>query len=181
MTSQACLPHLLKSKNPHIVMLSPPLNMDARWFALGGTAYTMAKYGMSMCVLGFSEEFRGKVSVNALWPQTAIATAAIEMLGGSIAVRASRKPEIVADAVHWIVSQPLSAGVSGNFFIDEDILRQKLGKTDREIAAYAVSPGVPLLPDFFIGDPAAAEKLVGMGQAMQKASKAVGAFFSKFK
>ena len=143
--SQACLPHLLKSDNPHILNISPPLNLDPRWFGQH-VAYTMTKYGMSMCVLGMAEEFKGKVAVNALWPQTTIATAAIEFaLGGQEMMRRSRKPSIMADSAHWIVSQ--SVETSGNFFIDEDVMRQ-MGITD--LTEYAVDPSVDLMPDFFV-------------------------------
>jgi citronellol/citronellal dehydrogenase len=145
--SQACLPYLEKAANPHILMLSPPLDMSPRWFA-PHLAYTMAKYGMSMCVLGLSAEHaRNGIAVNALWPRTTIATAAIRnLLGGDQAVRGSRQPTIVADAAHWILTQP-SREVTGNFFIDEDVLR-KAGVTDFD--HYAVDPSAPLLPDLFL-------------------------------
>lgn len=143
--SQACLPHLLKAENPHILNLSPPLNMETRWFE-NHVAYTMAKYGMSMCVLGMAGEFKGRVAVNALWPRTSIATAAVQnLLGGDEVVRRSRKPAIMGDAAHWILTQPKT--VSGNFFIDDEVL-SKAGVTDLE--QYAVTPGVELIPDFFI-------------------------------
>lgn len=144
LTSQACLPHLLKSEHAHILNLAPPLNMEPRWFA-GHVAYTMSKYGMSMCVLGMAEEFKGKVAVNALWPRTAIATAAVNMLGGEAMMRGSRTPEIMADAAHWILSQGVE--VSGNFFIDDEALA-KAGVTDLE--RYAVDPTAQLVPDFFV-------------------------------
>lgn len=145
--SQACLPHLLKAENPHILNLSPPLNMEERWFA-GNVAYTMAKYGMSMCVLGMAGEFRKQgVAVNALWPQTTIATAAIKnIVGGEQMMSTSRKPSIMADAAHYIFCQD-SRGCTGNFFIDEEVLREA-GVTDFDV--YAVNPGGPLTPDFFI-------------------------------
>jgi citronellol/citronellal dehydrogenase len=144
--SQACLPHLLKAENPHILNISPPLNMEARWFA-GHVAYTMAKYGMSMCVLGMAEEFRGKVGVNALWPRTAIATAAVQnLLGGDEVVKRCRKPEIMADAAFFILSADAKT-VTGNFFIDDDVLRNH-GVSDLDV--YAVTPGAELVPDFFI-------------------------------
>jgi citronellol/citronellal dehydrogenase len=145
--SQACLPHLEKAANPHILMLSPPLDMRARWFA-PHLAYTMAKYGMSMCVLGLSAELaKDGIAVNALWPKTMIATAAVRnLLGGDAAVRGSRLPTIVADAAHWIFTQP-SREATGNFFVDEDILR-KAGVTDFD--QYAVDPSAPLLPDLFL-------------------------------
>jgi citronellol/citronellal dehydrogenase len=143
-TSQACLPYLLQSPHAHILNLSPPLSMEARWFQ-NHVAYTMSKFGMSMCVLGMAAEFSGKVAVNALWPRTTIATAAVDMLGGQPMMDASRTPEIMADAAHWILSQPVST--TGQFFIDEDVLRGS-GVTDFE--KYAVKPGAPLQPDFFV-------------------------------
>jgi citronellol/citronellal dehydrogenase len=144
--SQACLPHLLQAGNPHILNLSPPLHMEARWFG-PHVAYTMAKYGMSMCVLGMAEEFRGRVAVNALWPRTAIATAAIRnLLGGQEAIRGCRKPEIVADAARAILVKP-AKDFTGNFLIDEDLLRSE-GTTDFE--RYAVEPGQELVSDFFL-------------------------------
>ncbi|MCB9554022.1 MAG: NAD(P)-dependent oxidoreductase [Myxococcales bacterium] len=145
-TSRACLPHLLRAANPHILNISPPLNLDPKWFR-GHVAYTMAKYGMSMCVLGMAEEFRGKVGVNALWPRTAIATAAVSnLLGGKQMVEASRKPEIMADAAYAILTRP-AATCGGNFFIDDEVLAEE-GVTDFD--QYAVTPGVPLVPDFFL-------------------------------
>ncbi|BBM70517.1 SDR family oxidoreductase [Rhodothermus marinus] len=146
--SQACLPHLMKAENPHILVLSPPLKLEPRWFA-PHLAYTLSKYGMSMCVLGMAEEFReAGVAVNALWPRTTIATAAVRnLLGGEEMVRRSRKPEIVADAAHVILTQP-SRRCTGNFFIDEDVLRQ-VGVTD--FTPYAVDPSVgELMPDLFV-------------------------------
>lgn len=143
--SQMCLPHLLQSKHaPHILNLSPPLSMKPRWFGTH-VAYTIAKYGMSMCVLGMAEEFQGKVAVNALWPKTTIATAAVNMLGGDELMRASRKPEIMADAAHAIFCKPVS--FSGNFLIDEAFLRGE-GVTD--FKAYAMDPAVEPMPDFFV-------------------------------
>ncbi|MFQ3582148.1 MAG: NAD(P)-dependent oxidoreductase [Chloracidobacterium sp.] len=145
--SQAVLPHLLRSENPHILNISPPLNMEARWFA-PHVAYTMAKYGMSMCVLGMAEEFRHQgVGVNALWPRTAIATAAVQnLLGGDETIRRCRTPEIMADAAHAILTRS-SRDCTGNFFIDEDVLRAT-GVTD--FTRYAVDPTADLLPDFFV-------------------------------
>jgi len=149
--SQACLPHLVAAakagRNPHILTLSPPLNLDPKWFA-PHVAYTMAKYGMSMCVLGMAEEFRGAgVAVNALWPRTVIATAAIAMIpGASGQVAQMRKPEIVADAAHAVLTRDARA-TTGNFFLDEDVLREA-GVTD--FASYAVQPGAPLMPDLFL-------------------------------
>lgn len=145
--SQACLPYLLKSENPHILNISPPLNMQERWFS-PHVAYTMAKFGMSMCVLGMAGEFKDQgVGVNALWPKTIIATAAImNLLGGSDAIKQSRTPDIMADAAHYIFTRP-GRECSGNFFIDEDLLRSA-GTTDFD--KYATTPGVEALPDFFI-------------------------------
>jgi citronellol/citronellal dehydrogenase len=144
--SQACIPHLLKAKNPHILNLAPPLNIDAKWFE-NHCAYTMSKYGMSMCVMGMAAEFKSEgLAVNALWPRTIIATSAIEMLGGEALLRSTRKPEIVAEAAHWILTQP-SKDCTGNFFIDEEVLK-KQGIND--FADYAVSPNTPLVPDFFL-------------------------------
>ncbi|CAL8341855.1 unnamed protein product [Arctogadus glacialis] len=148
LTSKLCIPHLLKSSNPHILNLSPPLNLNPIWFK-NHTAYTMAKYGMSMCVLGMAEEFRGQISVNALWPKTAIQTAAMDMLGGEGIERQCRKADIMADAAYSVFSRPLAgpAHTTGHFLIDEDILREA-GLGDMEV--YAVEPGHPLMPDFFL-------------------------------
>ncbi|XP_076875219.1 hydroxysteroid dehydrogenase-like protein 2 isoform X2 [Brachyhypopomus gauderio] len=134
MTSKLCIPHLLKSKNPHILNLSPPLNLNPVWFK-NHTAYTMAKYGMSMCVLGMAEEFRGSVAVNALWPRTAIQTAAMDMLGGPGVVNQCRKVEIMADAAYAVLSKPVS--YTGQFVIDEDVLIKE-GIKDFDV--YAVKP-----------------------------------------
>ncbi|HEY9787388.1 MAG TPA: NAD(P)-dependent oxidoreductase [Candidatus Obscuribacterales bacterium] len=144
--SRHALPHLLKAKNPHILNLSPPLNMSARWFG-PHVAYTMSKYGMSMCTLGMAEEFKEKgVAVNSLWPETAINTAAIKKLKGEEGVKSSRTPEIVADAAYWIITQP-AGECTGNFFIDVDVLK-KAGVEDFE--KYAVEPGHELMRDFFL-------------------------------
>jgi citronellol/citronellal dehydrogenase len=147
LTSQACLPHLLKANNPHILNLSPPLNMEERWFA-PNVAYTMAKFGMSMCVLGMAGEFRSKgVAVNALWPKTTIATAAIRnILGGDEMARRSRKPSMMGDAAHAILTKT-SKEFTGNFVIDEEILREA-GVED--FTDYAVDPTADLMPDFFL-------------------------------
>lgn len=143
--SQACLPHLLKAPNPHILTLSPPLDMQPKWFSQH-LAYTMAKYGMSMCVLGMAEEFRNKVAVNALWPRTVILTAAIQMLGGIVKPEMCRKPEIVADAASFILKQDAKQH-TGNFYIDEEVLATAGVK---DFGQYAVSPGTPLLTDLFL-------------------------------
>jgi len=145
--SQKCIPYLEKADNPHILNLSPPLNMEAKWFA-PHVAYTMAKFGMSMCVLGMAEELKSKgIAVNALWPRTTIATAAVRnLLGGEDMIRASRKPEIMADAAHAILTQP-SRECTGNFFVDDAVLRAE-GITD--FSGYAVEPNVELMSDFFL-------------------------------
>jgi citronellol/citronellal dehydrogenase len=142
--SQACLPHLLKSPVAHVVTLSPPLDLDPTWFE-NHVAYTMAKYGMSMCTLGMAKEFAGKVAFNSLWPRTTIATAAVDMLGGELLMSRSRTDQIIADAVAWIVQQPVTT--SGNFYVDEDLLRST-GVTD--FSQYAVDPTKELAPDLFV-------------------------------
>ena len=149
--SQACLPHLKQSagleRNPHILTLSPPLNLDPKWFR-DHVAYTMAKYGMSLCVLGMAEEFRHEgIAVNALWPRTVIATAALAMIPGAREqLDRTRRPEIMADAAHAILTRDARA-TTGNFFLDDEVLRES-GVTD--FAVYAVKPGMPLLPDLFL-------------------------------
>ena len=145
--SQACIPHLKKAENPHILNLSPPLNMEERWFA-PHVAYTMAKFGMSMCVLGMAGELRGAgIAVNALWPRTVINTAAVQnLLGGDTTVKRSRKPEIMADAAHIILTRP-SREHTGQFFIDDEVLASA-GVTDLSI--YSFDPDAELLPDFFV-------------------------------
>jgi citronellol/citronellal dehydrogenase len=145
--SQACIPHLKRSTNPHILTLSPPLNLDPRWFK-NHVAYTISKYGMSLCVLGMAEEFRGDgIAINALWPRTVIATAALAMLGGWVQPESCRKPEIVADAAHVILTRD-SRCCTGNFYIDEDVLAEA-GVTDLD--KYAVQPSTPLMTDLFLG------------------------------
>lgn len=176
-TSKLCLPHLLKSSNPHVLNLSPPLDLDPRWFKMGGVAYTMAKYNMSMCALGMAEEFKGQVAFNCLWPRTAIATAAIKMLAGELGVSASRSVDIMADAAHWILTQR-SGECSGNTFIDDEVLTQRAGMSEADLDKYRVSRLVPLMPDFYVGDPAALEKYVDGARKMQGM---VGAFTSAFK
>lgn len=144
--SQACIPHLRRADNPHILTLSPPLNMQSRWFR-DHLAYTMSKYGMSMCVLGLAEELRPVgIAVNALWPKTVIATAALAMLGGLVRPEQCRRPEIVADAACAIFQRD-SRSFTGNFLIDEEVLVEA-GVTD--FTPYAVDPGTPLLPDLFL-------------------------------
>lgn len=147
--AQACLPHLLKSENPHVLTLSPPLNVEARWFE-NHVAYSMAKFGMSLCTLGMAAEFKGKVAFNALWPKTIIATAAIEFaIGNAQMLQLARKPSIMADAAAAILKRDAKS-VSGNFYIDEEVLIEE-GITD--FASYRVNPNTPenqLIPDFFI-------------------------------
>jgi citronellol/citronellal dehydrogenase len=144
--SQACLPFLLRGRNPHILVLSPPLSMKPRWFA-SHLAYTMAKYGMSMCVLGMAEEFRDRgVAVNALWPRTVIATAALNLLGGAETARHGRTAAVVADAAHAILVRD-ARSCTGNFFIDEDVLR---AEGVRDFEPYAVEKGQELMPDLFL-------------------------------
>ena len=147
LVSKTCLPHLEKADNPHILNLSPPLNMEERWFA-PHVAYTMAKYGMSLCVLGMAGEFRSRgIAVNALWPRTAIATAAVRnLLGGDEMIRRSRKPEIMADAAHVILTRPAS-DFTGHFCVDDEVL-ESVGVTDLE--PYAIDPSLSLMPDFFV-------------------------------
>ncbi|MDJ0812978.1 MAG: NAD(P)-dependent oxidoreductase [Woeseiaceae bacterium] len=146
LVSKTCLPWLRKSDNPHILVLAPPLNMVEKWFA-PHVAYSMAKYGMSMCVLGMAGEFRDDgIAVNALWPRTTIATAAVNMLGGDELMQHSRKPEIMADAAYVILSRP-SREFTGNFCVDDAVLEDE-GITD--LSGYAVNPDVPLAPDFFV-------------------------------
>lgn len=146
LTSKACIPFLKKSKVGHILNLSPPLNLNPLWFKQH-CAYTIAKYGMSMCVLGMAEEFRGEIAVNALWPRTAIHTAAMDMLGGSGVENQCRKVDIIADAAYSIFKRPKS--FTGNFIIDENILKEEGIKN---FDVYAIAPGHPLLPDFFLDE-----------------------------
>jgi citronellol/citronellal dehydrogenase len=149
LVSKLCVPHLKEAENPHILNMAPPLDMDARWFA-PHIAYTMAKMGMSLCTLGMSREFAvDGIAVNSLWPLTAIDTAAVRnVLGGDSTVRGSRSAKIVADAAHVILTRP-AADCSGNFFIDEVLLREE-GQED--FSAYAVDPEADLLRDFFVPD-----------------------------
>ena len=146
-TSKACIPHLKKAHNPHILNLSPPINLDPSWFAKH-LAYTMSKYAMSMVVLGLAEELKGdRIAANALWPKTTIATAAVQnLLGGDFLMQRSRTPEIVADAAYYILQRP-SYECSGNFFIDEDVLKAE-GVTD--FSHYAVNPQHKLMMDLFV-------------------------------
>jgi citronellol/citronellal dehydrogenase len=146
LASQACIPHLMKGRNPHILNLAPPLNMNAKWFK-GHTAYTMSKYGMSMCTLGMSAELAPHgIAVNSLWPRTTIATAAIEVNFPQEILKASRRPAIVADAAYAIFNRD-SRRHTGNFYIDESVLREE-GVTEFE--GYAVTPGARLYNDLFL-------------------------------
>ena len=160
MVTKYALPHLEKAPNPHVLMLSPPLALEERWFA-PHLAYSMAKYGMSLCVLGFAEEFRSRgIAVNALWPRTTIATAAIKnLLGGDDMVQASRTPDILADAAFLVFNKP-SRDFTGNFLIDDTFLVSE-GMTDLD--RYRVNPSRSLQPDFFI--PADSVPPVSMGPA----------------
>jgi citronellol/citronellal dehydrogenase len=145
--TQAAMPHLLKADNPHVLNISPPLNMKTRWFA-GHAAYTLSKYAMSVWVLGMSAEFAKQgVAFNALWPKTAIATAAVRnLLGGEKMINASRQPAIVSDAA-WAILTRDSRTCTGGFLIDEEVLAEE-GETDFD--KYAVKPGTPLVNDFFL-------------------------------
>lgn len=145
--SQHCLPYLKKSSNPHILMLSPPLNLDPQWFK-NQLAYTISKYGMSMCVLGLSEEFKDAgIAVNALWPKTLIYTSAMFVVADAEQIaKHCRTPAIVADAAYAICLQN-SRSCTGNFFIDEEVL-QKAGV--RDFSGYSIDAGYPLHPDFFL-------------------------------
>ena len=144
--SQAAIPHLKRSSNAHILTLSPPLNMDPKWFA-GHVAYTISKYGMSMCTLGMAEELRGDgIAVNSLWPRTTIATAAVAVHFPEAILKASRHAAIMADAAHAILTSDARKN-TGNFYIDEDVLK-RAGEKDFE--RYAITPGVPLFQDLFV-------------------------------
>lgn len=148
--TQKAIPHLMKSANPHVLNLAPPLRstLDAKWFA-PHVAYTMAKYGMSLCVLGMAEEFRPHgVAVNALWPKTAIDTEAIRLIAGEAARMKTRSPAIMADAAHWVLTQP-SRVVTGQFLIDEEVLKSA-GVTDLSRYRDPEVRDEDLMPDFFI-------------------------------
>ncbi|WP_448951462.1 SDR family oxidoreductase [Labrys neptuniae] len=161
LVSKTALPYLEKSAQPHILMLSPPLDMKEKWFA-PHTAYSMAKYGMSLVVLGLAGETRGRIGVNALWPRTTIATAAIKnIIGGDALMRRSRKPEILADSAYRIFQKPVS--FSGNFLIDDTFLSSE-GVSDFE--AYRAVPGETLAPDFFVPDDSVPPPGVVIGEAM---------------
>ncbi|ERL88463.1 hydroxysteroid dehydrogenase-like protein 2 [Dendroctonus ponderosae] len=179
LVSKECLPYLKKSKNPHILNLSPPLNMQPHWFQ-NHVAYTMAKYGMSMCVLGMHEEFRPLgIAVNALWPRTAIHTAAMEMLGGKEAARQCRKPEICADAAYAILTKD-SKTTTGNFFIDDEVLKAAGVK---DLTQYACDPtnANNLMPDFFLGDNVGTEAVQGASDRQNAPSEPQGEVGKLFK
>jgi citronellol/citronellal dehydrogenase len=149
LASQACIPHLKKSANPHILTMSPPLNMEAKWFA-PHVVYSISKYGMSLCAHGMAMEFANDgIAVNCLWPRTVIATAAVEFNFPEVVLRASRHPAIMADAAYHILTRN-SRDCTGNFFVDEDLLRTT-GVKDFE--QYATTPGTPLFEDFFLNKP----------------------------
>lgn len=147
LVTQKCLPYLEKAKNPHILALSPPLDMREMWFA-PHVAYTSAKYGMSLCILGWAGEFKGRIAANAIWPRTAVATAAISnVLAGEDAFKNCRKPDILADTAYLVLNKPKD--FTGNFIIDDTFLVSE-GVTDLD--QYAVDPSQELLPDFFVPD-----------------------------
>jgi citronellol/citronellal dehydrogenase len=150
LVSKACIPHLRYAENPHVLSLSPPLNLNPKWFG-SYAAYAIAKYGMSMCTLGMAEEFREEgIAFNSLWPRTIIATAAVQnLLGGEEAMSRSRKPELVADAAYAIVTRP-SRQTTGNFFLAEDVLAEE-GVTDLSQYSYGDSE-TDLQPDLFVED-----------------------------
>ena len=152
-TSRACMPYLKQAANPHVLTLSPPLDLQPKWFA-GHLAYSLSKYGMSLCMLGLAQEYRAAgIACNALWPRTTIATAAVEFaLGGAAMMRRSRKPEIVADAAHVILNRP-ARECTGQFFIDDSVLYEA---GVRDFAVYSVEPGGRLLADLFIDRSASA-------------------------
>ena len=149
LTSKACIPHLKKASNPHVLMLSPPLDMNPRWFQ-GHVAYSMAKFGMSLCVLGMGAEFKEDgIAFNALWPRTGIATAAIQFaLAGEEGMRQCRTVEIMADAARAIFMKS-SREFTGNFLIDDNFLYDE---GERDFDKYRVDPTQPLMPDFFVPD-----------------------------
>jgi citronellol/citronellal dehydrogenase len=160
LVSKACIPHLKKAENPHVLMLSPPLDMKPRWFA-NHVAYTMAKFGMSMCVLGMAEEFRNDgIAFNALWPRTGIATAAVQFaLAGDEGMRHCRTPEILSDAAHAIFCKP-ARSFTGNFLIDDTFLYEE---GVRDFEQYRVDPTRPLMPDFFVPEDSVAPPGVKVG------------------
>ncbi len=162
--TRACLPHLMKAENPHVLMLSPPLDLQPKWFA-GHVAYSIAKYGMSLCVLGFAEEFaKYGIGVNALWPRTIIATSAIRaMIGGDAMMRAARSPEILAECAVRIFMKPAQL-FSGQFLLDDSFLVQE-GVSAAQIDSYRMDPSCDLIPDFFVPEypaaPVSLKKIIG--------------------
>jgi len=160
LVSKTCIPHLRRAANPHVLMIAPPLDMDAKWFA-GHTAYTMAKFGMSMCVLGLAAEFAGDgIAFNALWPRTAIATSAVKnVLAGEQGLRHCRKAEIMADAAAMVFEKP-AGSFTGRFLIDDTFLGEN-GVIDFD--RYRVDPTQALMPDFFVPDSMPAPKGVSLG------------------
>ena len=148
LTTRACIPHLKRASNPHVLMISPPLDVAARWFA-PHPAYTMAKFGMSLCVLGMAAEFKDDgIAFNALWPRTTIATAAIQFVVGDELLRRCRTPEIMADAAYAVMTKPARA-FTGHFLIDDSFLYDE---GVRDFDRYRVDESVPLAPDFFVPD-----------------------------
>ncbi len=143
MISKHCIPHLLKSDNPHVLTLSPPINLDPRWLTCGGVGYTISKYSMSLVTLGMSEEFKNKIAFNSLWPRYTIATEAIRLVAGKQALDFSLHPEIMADAALNIVCQDKNK--TNNFYLAEDLIDYK---------KYKVNKRYPLLPDLYVGRPA---------------------------
>jgi citronellol/citronellal dehydrogenase len=164
-TSRACIPHLKRASNPHVLNISPPLDMSPRWFS-GHVAYTMAKFGMSMCVLGMAEEFKKDgIAFNALWPRTGIATAAIRnALAGDEGMKQCRTPEIMADAAYVIFGRP-ARECTGNFFIDDMVLYEA---GERNFDKYRVDPTKALMPDFFV--PESAKPPPGVSMAAARAA-----------
>jgi citronellol/citronellal dehydrogenase len=162
MVSKYCIPHLKRAQNPHVLMISPPLDMAAKWFA-PHTAYTMAKFGMSMCVLGMAAEFKSDgIAVNALWPRTGIATTAIRnQLAGEEGMLRCRTPNIMADAAYLVLNKP-ARSFSGNFLIDDTFLAEE-GETD--FNKYRIDPTKPLMPDFFVPDSVPPPKGVSLAPA----------------
>jgi len=162
LVSKTCIPHLKKAANPHVLMLSPPLDMSPKWFG-GHVAYTMAKYGMSMVVLGMAAEFKSDgIAFNALWPRTAIATAAVEFaLGGDAMIKGSRTVDILSDAAHLIFTKPARA-FTGNFVIDDTLLYEH---GVRDFEKYRVDPSRKLFPDFFV--PASATPPPGVAETLE--------------
>ncbi len=152
LTTQKCLPHLMKAENPHIIALAPPLDMRGMWFG-PHVAYTSAKYQMSLCILGWGEEFKGKIGANAIWPRTAVATAAISnVLANDEAMKNCRKPEILADTAYKVLNKP-AADFTGNFLIDDSFLWEE---GERDLDQYSYDPSLELLPDFFVPEEPAA-------------------------